>query len=287
MNAKRGMTLGSRIRLARLEFAATRWESAAMIALTVISTPAAQLLAAIQLLPDAAWIAVLVFGIVAEGVLLLSSITDSDSDAGIGFVGETLRKHFGVTGIGDATLHGQVARALEYRTRMEAVLGGKSRASRGAMSGTVVQVDRWLDGICRLARRLDGFRDEVNFQAADKSHLLTRIADLEGRATDAADGKVKRQLQQTAAGLRRQLRTIEELEGLIERGGLRLEHAVGALGTIYTQITILAARGMEADDAARLAGEISEEVGQVDAVLAAMDRVYDGYATDMEDEHTA
>jgi hypothetical protein len=155
------------------------------------------------------------------------------------------------------------------------------------MSGTVAQVDRWLDGICRLARRLDGFREEVSFQAADKSHLAIRIADLEGRAADAADGKVKRQLQQTAAGLRRQLRTIEELEGLIERGGLRLEHAVGALGTIYTQITILAARGMEADDAARLAGEISEEVGQVDAVLAAMDRVYDGHAADMEDEHTA
>ena len=285
MNPKRGITLGSRIRLARLEFAATRWESATMIALTVISTPAAQLLAAIQLLPDAAWIAVLAFGVAAEGVLLVSSITDSD--AGLGFVGETLRKHFGVTGIGDATLHGQVARALEYRTRMEAVLGGKSRASRSAMSGTVAQVDRWLDGICRLARRLDGFREEVSFQADDKLHLGTRIADLEGRAAAAADGKVKRQLQQTLAGLRRQLRTIEELEGLIERGGLRLEHAVGALGTIYTQITILAARGMEADDAARLAGEISQEVGQVDAVLAAMDRVYDGYAAGMEDEYTA
>ena len=285
MNARRGMTLGSRIRLARLEFAATRWESAAMIALTVISTPAAQLLAAIQLLPDAAWIGVLVFGVAAEGVLQLSSM--SDSDAGIGFVGEALRKHFHVTGLGDAALHGLVAKALEYRTRMEAVLGGKGRASRGAMSGTIVQVDRWLDGICRLARRLDSFRDEVSFQAADKSHLQERIADLGGRAVETADGKVRRQLQQTAAGLRRQLHTIEELEGLIERGGLRLEHAVGALGTIYSQITILAARGMEVEDAARLAGEISEEVGQVDAVLAAMDRVYAAALADVEDERAA
>ena len=273
MDAKRGMTLSTRIRLARLEFAATRWESAAMIALTVTSTPAVQLLAAIQLLPDAAWVAVLLFGVVAEGVLLLTSMTDPES--GTGFVGAMLRKHFGVIKLRDQTVQGHVGRALEYRTRMEAVLGGRGRASRGAISGTVAQVDRWLSGICRLARRLDRFRDEISFQAADKFHLQDRITDLDGRAADATDRKVLKQLRQTITGLRRQLRMIEELENLIERGGLRLEHAVGALGTIYTQVTILAARGMEADDAARLAGEISEEIGQVDAVLAAMDRVYE------------
>lgn len=278
MTGKRNISVRNRIRLARLEFAVTRWESAAMIALTVISTPGARLLAAIQLLPDAAWLAVLVFGIAAEVLLVLSSM--ADADAGIDFVGEALRRHFRVTGLVDILLHGHVLRAMEYRTRLESVLGGRRRASRGAMSGTVTQVDRWLDGICQLARRLDDFRDEVTFQAGDKTHLLNRIADLDGRAAGTANHKVKRQLRATVTGLRRQLRTIEELEGLIERGLLRLEHAIGALGTIYTQITILAARGMEADDAARLADEISEEVGQVDAVLAAMDRVYDAYAAD-------
>jgi len=35
------------------------------------------------------------------------------------------------------------------------------------------------------------------------------------------------------------------------------------------------ARGMEAGDAARLTEEILQEIGQVNAVLAAMDRVYE------------
>ena len=73
---------------------------------------------------------------------------------------------------------------------------------------------------------------------------------------------------------------IEELENLMERGDLRLEHAVGALGTIYTQVTIFAARGMDEVDAARLAREISDEIDQVDAVLAAMDRIYEPAFTD-------
>jgi hypothetical protein len=273
MNGKRGITVRNRIRLARLEYAATRWESATTIALTIITAPAAQFLAAIQLLPDAAWVTVLLFGVAAEGVLILSSMTDPDS--GTGFVGTVLERYFGVVGLRDEALRHHVSRAFEYRARMEGVLGGKGRASRGAMFETVAQVDRWLDGICRLARRLDRYRDEITFQAADKAQLQDRIAGLEGRAADAGDGKVLRQLRETIAGLRHQLRMIEELENLVERGGLRLEHAVGALGTIYTQVTIFAARGMEADDAARLANEISEEIGQVDAVLAAMDRVYE------------
>ena len=59
----------------------------------------------------------------------------------------------------------------------------------------------------------------------------------------------------------------------MERGELRLEHAVGALGTIYTQVTIFAARGVDEGDAARLARDISDEITQVEAVLAAMDRI--------------
>ena len=49
---------------------------AAMIALTIISSPAAYLLAGIQLLPNDAWIAILLFGLVAEGALDAGNIAD-------------------------------------------------------------------------------------------------------------------------------------------------------------------------------------------------------------------
>ena len=273
MAGRQTVTLRSRIRLARLEHAITRLESAAMIAFTIISTPAAYLLAGIQLIPDDAWIGILLFGLAAEGALILSSMSDPES--GTGHVGAMLEAHFGVLGIGDDAIREQVAQAIEYRARMEGVLGGKGRASRGAMSETVAGVDSWLTGIGRLARRLDRFRDDASFQSADKFQLRERIGDLMRRTREATDKKVQRQLRETIAGRKHQLRMIEELENLMDRGELRLEHAVGALGTIYTQVTIIAARGLDEGDAARLASEISDEIDQVNAVLAAMDRIYE------------
>lgn len=273
MAGRQNVTLRTRIQLARIEYATTRLESAAMIALTIIATPAVYLLAGIQLLPDEAWIGVLLFGLVAEGALILSSMTDPES--GSSHVGAMLEAHFGVVGISDDALRGQVSRAIEYRARMEAVLGGKRRELSGTMSETVAGVDSWLRGIGRLAKRLDRFRDDASFQSAEKFQLRQRIDDLERRTREASDKKVQCQLRETTAGLKYQLRVIEELENLMERGELRLDHAVGALGTIYTQVTIFVARGTNEGDAARLAREISDEVDQVDAVLAAMDRIYE------------
>ena len=278
MAGRRTLTLRNRIQIARLEYATTRFESAAMIALTIIFTPAAYLLAGILLLPDEAWIAILLFGLAAEGALILSSLSDPES--GASHVGAMLEAHFGAFGIGDDSIREQVTQAIEYRARMEDVLGGKGRALRGTMSETVAGVDSWLTGIGRLAKRLDRFRDDASFQSADKFQLRERIDDLERRAREASDKKVQRQLRETIAGRKHQLRMIEELENLMERGDLRLEHAVGALGTIYTQVTIFAARGMDEVDAARLAREISDEIDQVDAVLAAMDRIYEPAFTD-------
>jgi hypothetical protein len=186
-----------------------------------------------------------------------------------------LEAHFGVVGIGDDAIRTQVSRAIEYRARMEGLLGGKGRALRGTMSETVAGVDSWLRGIGRLAKRLDRFRDDASFQSADKFQLRERIGDLKRRTREAFDKKVQRQLRETIAGRKHQLRMIEELENLMDRGELRLEHAVGALGTIYTQVTIIAARGLDEGDAARLASEISNEIDQVNAVLAAMDRIYE------------
>lgn len=273
MTNRSNIPLRRLIRRARLEYAAMRFESAVTIALTIILSPAAYLLAGVLLLPAESWLAILLFGLVAEIALVTASVTDPKS--GESHVGGLLEKHFGVIGINDSAIRRQVDRAFEYRIRIEDVLGGKRPALRDALSETVAAVDSWLSGIGSLAKRLDRLREDASFQAADKFELRERIEDLERRSLEASDKKVQGQLRETAAGRKHQLRMIDELENLMERGELRLEHAVGALGTIYTQVTIFAARGMDEGDGARLNDEISGEIEQVDAVLAAMDRIYE------------
>ena len=269
----RNLSLGTRIRLARLEHAVTRLESAAVIAMTIIAAPSAYLLGGTAMISHDVWIGILLFGLAAEGVLIWASLSEPASNA-IG-VGEMLGADLGVRSLQDDAIRGQLTRAIEYRAGIEVGLSGKGRALRAAMAETVAGVDSWLSGIVRLAKRLDRFRDAATLQSADKFELRERIHDLEKRAGEAADKRVQGQLRETMAGRRHQLRLIEELESQMERGELQLEHAVGALGTIYAQITIFAARGMDHGDAAGLAHEISDEIGEVDAMLVAMDRVYE------------
>ena len=66
---------------------------------------------------------------------------------------------------------------------------------------------------------------------------------------------------------------INELAKVHELGWLRLEHALEDLSMIYTQLTIFAAKGADSNEAANLAGEISHEIEQANAVLMAMDRI--------------
>ncbi len=273
MNNRGKKPLRALIRRARLEYAMMRFESAATIAATIILSPAAYLLAGILLLPAETWIFILGFGLAAEAALV--AVSASDPDSGSGHVAAMLERHFGVFGIRDAAIRGKVDQAFEYRIRIEDLLGGSRRALRGALGETVAAVDNWLAGIGSLAARLDRFREDASFQAENKFELQQRVGDLERRAREASDQKIRGQLVETAATRKHQVRMIEELENLMERGELRLEHAVGALGTIYTQVTIFAARGMDEGDGARLASEISDEIEQVDAVLAAMDRIYE------------
>ena len=110
---------------------------------------------------------------------------------------------------------------------------------------------------------------------------------LQRKALNGASFKTKDQLRETMAGRRHQLRTIEELEILTERGLLRLEHAAAALGTIHAQLAMFTARGEEQGDAVTLAQDINAEIREIDAVLAALDRVYaSSHADDSVDRGT-
>jgi hypothetical protein len=273
MKIARDMTLGCRLRLARLQHAVMRWESAVVLALTILAVPGAMVLSSAHLLPESTWMAVLAFGLVAEAVLVTCSVTDSAG--GMELVQSVLTSHFGAGGIDDGQRRALTGRAIEYRARMEHVLRGRRKFARGALTETEIQVDGWVSSICRLARRLDEFQEELAFQTNAKPNLRSRVAALETKVLTTATGKLQRQLRETLAGGRHQIRAIEDLEGLIERADLRLEHAVGALGTVYSQVTLFAARGVELDDAARLAGEISEETREIENILTAMGRVHE------------
>ena len=268
------ISLRNRIRIERIAQAFLCRESSTVSAVTILGTPAALLASQLGLLPDWAWIACLLFGVLSIGALAYTSATDPEVNRRV--VAEALRRHYGSQRLKDDSVRQQVDRAFDYRGRIEAVMLGRGGATaRAALSETIVQIDGWLSSICRLAERLDVLQGEARFQQSDKAQVQQRATELQEKAKTDTDEKMGRNIRGTLAGLMHQLWTIEQLEQAVEGGQLQLEHAVTALGTIYSQTVLLGARGVDAGVARQLGLEISEEAHQVDAILSAMERIHD------------
>jgi len=270
--------LHDRLRGARFKHALGRTETLAACMVTALATVFVWLNAENFSWPGWAWMAVLLLGLVAVSILIATAMTDSESIAGS--VTSILADYFNVEGIADTTIRTQIVQAMAHRARMEEVLFRSGQGTRNLVSDALSAVDDWLSGMGRLALRLETFQTEFHLQSETRLHLLERIDNLERRIGESSDKRTKDQLRETMAGRRHQLRAIEELESLIERGLLRLEHAAAALGTIHAQLAMFAARGEEQGDAVTLAQDINAEIRDIDAVLAALDRVYAGHHSD-------
>ena len=132
-------------------------------------------------------------------------------------------------------------------------------------------VDELLSSMRRLAVRLDGFRSELRLESEARSRLRDCLRQLRRRLGEGGDRGDKERLRQTLIARRRQLRSIEELEDIFDRGVAALGQAVAAVGMPSARLTTCAARKEEYNDG-RI--DVRDEIRRIDAVLAALDRDY-------------
>ena len=264
--------LRQKLRYARLRHALGATETLITFMVTVLGTLFIWLNALAYSLPAWSWIAVMFAGLGATSILIAINLADPES------VTESiilaLDNYFQVQNITDPGIRNQFSQAVSHRARLQEVFHHSSGGTRGEVLKALVAVDDWLTGMGHLAQLLVPYQSEVRRQSETKLHLNDRITQLECRVGEAADPRVKAQLRETIAGRRHQQRAIEELESLVERGLLRLERAVAALGTMNAQLSMLAARGEHEANAAKLAQDINAEIHEIDAVLLALDRVH-------------
>jgi hypothetical protein len=260
--------LEKRAQRAMLQHAVFRWESAAVIALTLLLTVFGSNL--VEFIPSWVW---LVSGLVAEAALVYSSYTDPETGRKV--VAEMLRRDFHPERLSDDDLQQQMEQALDYRSRITAAIRERNDSVlRDSLSETADQIDDWLESIYSLAHRLDRYRREEDVLDRDRKQAADRIRQLEEKQLIENDLQVKRQIETAIAGMRRQIETIEALEKTMERARLQLETTLSSLGTIYSQTMLVGAKDIDSDRAKRLRQEIVDEVQELDDVLLAMDEVY-------------
>lgn len=253
-----------------LQHAVFRWESAVVIALTLLLTVFGPRIDAVSFLPAWAW---LLGGILAEALLVYSSYTDAETGRKV--VAEMLEDQFEPERLTDKKLQSQVEEALDYRGRITAAIRERrDSVLKDSLSETAAEIDEWLESIYALARRLDRYRQEKEVLERDKKRAAERIRQLESRSDVETDPEVKKQIAQTTESMRRQIETIEKLEKTMDRANLQLENTLSALGTIYSQTMLVGAKDIDSGRTKRLSSDIAGEVQELDNILLAMDEVY-------------
>jgi hypothetical protein len=266
-------TLEKRARRAILEKAFLRWESAVVISLTLLLAVLASLSPQFsQAVPIPTW-GWLLGGLLSEAALVYSGYTDPK--AGAEAVSEMLHSEFKPERLKDKRLQEQVQEALDYRSRIEtAIQERRDTVLKDNLLETANQIDEWLENIYSLANRLDRYQTEKGILERDKKRAMARLAELQKAQDREGDTAVQQQIQANMESLNRQVQTIESLENTMDRARLQLENTLSALGTIYSQTMLVGAKDIDSGRAKRLRQEISEEVGELSDVLAAMDEVY-------------
>jgi hypothetical protein len=267
-------SLERRARRAIFWHALLRWESATVIALTlVVSAFLALLTLASQGSFPAFWTFIaLAVGLITEAIILVSSITDEAEHARV--VAALLRDQYQPKHLRSRKLRAQLNKALEYQGLIVgAVQHTREGVLRDRLTRATEPVDDWIEAIYRLATRLDAY-EQNSVIKRDLRSVPLAIEDFKQRLAQEDDPLVQATLRNTIADKERQWEHLSALQNTLERAEYQLESTMAALGTVYAQLQAIDLRGAEKGRAERLRQEIDEQVTQLEDLSQAMDEVY-------------
>ena len=266
--------LERRARRAIFWHALLRWESAVVIALTMIIST---FLALLSLLPVGGfelWWALVALGIglAIEAIVFTSSITDEEENARV--VADLLRDQYKPKDLRTLRLRAQLDKALEYQSLISSTV---RRTREGVLHDRLARatepVDDWIEAIYRLALRLDAFERNTVIKQ-DLRSVPIAIQNFKQRLAAEDDPAVQATLRNTISDKERQWAQLTDLQNTMERAEYQLESTLAALGTVYAQLQTLDVRGAEQGRAERLRQDIDEQVTQLQELGQAMDEVY-------------
>lgn len=244
-----------------------RWESAAIIALTLLLFVFVQ--PALPFWQQWYW---LVLGALGEIGLVWSSLRDPEFRANA--VAEMFREKFKPQQIKNQGLRQRVEKALEYRDRTDEVISSsREGVLREHLQDVSLGITDWMENVFRLARRLDAYMADDMIRQ-DLQSLPSAIENLRKRLALEDSDAVKRQISQTIAQKQIQLDNLRKLDNVMDRAQFQLESTITAIGTVYSQMMLLGSRDVGSGRAQRLQQDVADQVEALQDVVHTMDEVY-------------
>jgi hypothetical protein len=251
-----------------LQYAFFRWESALVIALTIVLF--FLLPRPFPWWPRYGW---LVLGICGLAALVYSSLTDAETNAKV--LLRLFQEQFDTKRIRDKELRADLETALEYQRRIEVQVRQQDRALlRDRLNETANQITQWIANMYALALRLDSYRRD-DLLAKQRGTLPQELKDLAEQRKRTTNAATQAQLDQVIDTKGKQWQALRDLDDRMKQAELQLQESLAALATIYSQVQLVDAQSVESGRAERLQSDIRDQVNRLGDLVDSINEVYD------------
>jgi biopolymer transport protein ExbB/TolQ len=258
--------LQKKARSAMLQYAFFRWESAVVLAGTILLT--ALWPRPFSWWPVWGWPLLGLVGLVG---LVYSSLTDVETNARV--LLQLFQQQFDPRKIKDQALRREVETALEYQRRIEAqARQQRPGALRDRLENTANQLSDWIGNIYELALRLDDYRRN-ELLARERETVPREIEELAARRKLESDSALQRKLDQVLESKGKQWQTLRALDTRMKQAELQLEQSMTTLATVHSQLQLIDARDVDSGRSARLEADIKEQVEQLDDLINSINEI--------------
>lgn len=260
--------LQQRAQGAILQYALFRWESAIVLALTIILT--FLLRKPFPWWPSFGWPLLGLLGLIA---LVYSSLTDAETNARV--LVDLFQEQFTVTRLRDPKLRQQVDNALEYQRRIELQIR-KQRPGliRERLEATANQITDWLSNIYQLGLRLDAYRSD-DLLARERQAVPKELEQLEAQRRLEGNPAVQVHIGEVIESKTRHWQTLRDLDARMKQAALQMEQSLTALATVYSQVQLIDAQSIDSGRAERIQADINEQVERLNDLVSSINEVYD------------
>ncbi|MFN8375496.1 MAG: hypothetical protein U0694_21800 [Anaerolineae bacterium] len=250
-----------------LSSAVFRWETAVTLLITLVLYFGIGANIAIPGWQNWFW---LVLGAIAEGVLVVSGLTDQE--AAQQAVAREFESKFDIRQIHSDVSRQRLRDALEYRRNMLELVKRSKGAMRISLQQTVDDISEWIKHMYDLAQHIDAFEGN-DLVERDLKSVPHEIRNTQKRLELEKDETVKSDLQQKLDRLQQQQSNLEQTANSVKRAEIQLESTLASLGTVYAQMSLLGTKEVDSARAQRLRLEIQDEVSGLQDTIEAINEV--------------
>jgi hypothetical protein len=260
--------LQQRAQGALIQYALFRWESAIIIALTLVLT--FLLRRPFWWWPPFGWPLLGLFGL---ALIVYSSLTDAETNARV--LVDLFQEQFDYSRVRDKALRQQVENGLEYQRRIEMqIRRQRPGLIRDRLEATANQITDWLSNIYQLALRLDAYRND-DLLDRERTALPKEIERLHAQRKAERNAAVQTQIDQVIESKGKHWQTLRQLDARMTQAALQLEQSLTALATMYSQVQLIDAQSVDSGRAERLQADIREQVARLNDLVTSINEVYD------------